>query len=120
MLSRVKISYKDLRLAILAVNESVISEQLLNQLRSYIPTSEEQALLAECEGDADILGNSEQFYLEIMKIPRYEQRLAGMQFKRKFIERASEIRPVFETLLAAIQQIRSCPKISRILAVRCE
>jgi hypothetical protein len=118
MLSRVKMSFKDLRLAILGVNETVISEQFLKQLQSHIPTNEEQAQLAEHESDVESLGTAEQFYCEMMKISRYEQRLNAMLFKRKFNERAQEIRPIFESLLMAVQQVRSSQNLQRVLAVR--
>ena len=111
MLSRVKMSFSDLRLNILRVSEDQLSEQLLRQLLQYIPTSEEQVLLTENLENLEQLGKAEQFYMEVspmvvreflidpappsplqmMKMDRYEQRLRAILYKRKFHERCEEL-----------------------------
>ncbi len=40
------------------------------------------------------LGMAEQFFVEMMKIERYEQRLRALYFKRRFQERLDELMPV--------------------------
>jgi len=42
---------------------------------------------------------AEQFFVEMMRIDRYEQRIRAMYFKRRFQERIAEITPVFYFIL---------------------
>jgi len=51
------------------------------------------------------LGMAEQFFVEMMKIDRYEQRLKAMYFKRRFDERVEEVVPVRFLLQNSIQYI---------------
>lgn len=65
MLSRVKMTFAELRTLILNANTETLSEQLLRQLLQYIPTAEEQALLVENLDQHDQLDKAEQFYIEV-------------------------------------------------------
>ncbi|KAI9477677.1 hypothetical protein BX667DRAFT_468661 [Coemansia mojavensis] len=72
-----KLSFRDIRKALLRMDTSVVSENMLKQLLTYVPTPEERGLLSAYQGrpDRKRLARPERFFLETMKIWRYEQRL---------------------------------------------
>lgn len=65
MLSRVKLSFAELKNAIIGVREEILGEQLLKQLLTYIPTADEQAALMEQIENFDQFGKAEKFYVEV-------------------------------------------------------
>ncbi|KAJ2572713.1 hypothetical protein GGH95_004096, partial [Coemansia sp. RSA 1836] len=72
-----KLTFADIRRALLRMDTAVISENLLKQLLSFVPTPEERGLLSAFHGrpDRKRLARPDRFFLETMKVWRYEQRL---------------------------------------------
>ncbi|KAJ1934721.1 hypothetical protein EC988_008716, partial [Linderina pennispora] len=72
-----KYSFKDLRLALLRMDNSILTENVLKQLLQFVPTPEERGLLSAYQGrpDRKRLSRPDRFFLETMKVWRYEQRL---------------------------------------------
>ncbi|KAJ2725122.1 hypothetical protein GGI07_001492 [Coemansia sp. Benny D115] len=72
-----KYSFRDIRKALLRMDTSTITENYLKQLLTFIPTPEERGLLSAYLGrpDRKRLSRPDRFFLETMKIWRYEQRL---------------------------------------------
>ncbi|KAJ2865022.1 hypothetical protein GGH94_002501 [Coemansia aciculifera] len=72
-----KLTFADIRRALLRMDTAVISENLLKQLLSFVPTPEERGLLSAFHGQAERkrLARPDRFFLETMKVWRYEQRL---------------------------------------------
>ncbi|KAI3630893.1 hypothetical protein MIR68_012328 [Amoeboaphelidium protococcarum] len=117
MLSRIKMTYPEIRLAILGLSEDLLSESFIRQLLLYIPTQEEQTMLTENLDQYGRLGKPEQFYIEIMKISRYEQRLKSLLFKRHFSDRVAELTKQLQTILSASKEITDSPKLRRLLEI---
>ncbi|KAJ2521556.1 hypothetical protein H4217_001312, partial [Coemansia sp. RSA 1939] len=72
-----KYSFRDIRYALLRMDTSIINENALKQLMTFVPTPEERGLLSAYQGRPDRrrLARPDRFFLETMKIWRYEQRL---------------------------------------------
>ncbi|KAJ2411959.1 hypothetical protein GGI10_003972, partial [Coemansia sp. RSA 2530] len=72
-----KLTFADIRRALLRMDTGVISENLLKQLLSFVPTPEERGLLSAFHGQPDRkrLARPDRFFLETMRVWRYEQRL---------------------------------------------
>ncbi|KAI9142770.1 formin homology 2 domain-containing protein [Paraphysoderma sedebokerense] len=125
MVSRIKMAFPEMRQAILAVQEDKLTEQLLNQFLANAPTSDEAEILNDYaqgtqeERSAKIadLDKAEQFLCEMMVIPRYEQRLKALVFKRKFNERFEDIKPSIHTVLSASKELQTSKKLKRMLEV---
>jgi diaphanous 1 len=66
MISRIKISFQELRQAVIGMQEEKLGEQLIKQLLVYIPTSDEQEALSDYADNPFQLGKAEQFYLEVI------------------------------------------------------
>ncbi|KAJ2778950.1 hypothetical protein GGI15_004029 [Coemansia interrupta] len=72
-----KYTFREIRSALLRMDTSIISENFLKQLLTFVPTPEECGLLKAYQGrpDRKRLARPDRFFLETMKIWRYEQRL---------------------------------------------
>jgi predicted amidophosphoribosyltransferase len=111
------LSFQDLRISILQLDETQLNEQLLKQFVNFIPTNDESELLAEHASNYDNLGKPEQFFVEMLKISRYEQRLRSMIYKLKFMERYDEIKPDVMAITKASLELKKSSKLSTILEV---
>jgi hypothetical protein len=102
-LSRVKTNFVSLRQAILSVDETVVTPQLVKQLLKFAPTSEEIGLLAAFKtSPPENLARPDRFLLEMMQIERFEQRLKAIDFKQTYDERMRDLKHVSITLLVLL------------------
>ncbi|ORX92728.1 FH2-domain-containing protein [Basidiobolus meristosporus CBS 931.73] len=116
MLARIKQhTFEEIRLAILGMNESIMTEHLLKQLLSFIPTAEEKALLAEYRENTENLANPDRFFVEMLKIDRYEQRLKAMYLKYTFPERFQDLNNDLTAVFDASLAVKSSPSLPKLL-----
>lgn len=94
MLGMLKMEYSAIRKAIMSVNDDVLSDNLLSQLLNYIPTPEEEKALEPFSKNPAQLASADQFFVEILQIPRYEQRLRALAFRKTLSDKLLDIRPV--------------------------
>ncbi|CAG8721632.1 8850_t:CDS:2 [Rhizophagus irregularis] len=90
--------YSEIKDSILELNDEKLSIENLRSIKQYIPTSEEIELVKEYDGDLLTLGNAENYFREIMVIPRMLERLSCMIFRRRFEVEAQELLPAHEDL----------------------
>jgi len=65
MLGMIKIPFKDLRKEILAVNDQIVNDNMLNQFLNYVPTSEEVASLEPYKDTPEQLQIADRFFLMV-------------------------------------------------------
>ncbi|KAK8620120.1 hypothetical protein V6N13_066605 [Hibiscus sabdariffa] len=92
MLSKVKVPLPELMNLVLALEESALDIDQVENLIKFCPTKEEMELLKGYTGDKDKLGKCEQFFLELMKVPRVESKLLVFSFKIQFRSQVSDLR----------------------------
>jgi 3-deoxy-D-arabino-heptulosonate 7-phosphate (DAHP) synthase class II len=63
---------------------SVLDTDQVENLIKFCPTKEEMEMLRNFPGDKATLGKSEQFFLEMMRVPRMEAKLRVFSFKILF------------------------------------
>ncbi|XP_020977034.1 formin-like protein 21b isoform X4 [Arachis ipaensis] len=85
MLTKVKMPLPDMMAAVLAMDESVLDVDQVENLIKFCPTKEEMELLKGYTGDKENLGKCEQYFLELMKVPRVESKLRVFSFKIQFL-----------------------------------
>ncbi|XP_052111010.1 formin-like protein 20 isoform X1 [Arachis duranensis] len=102
MLTKVKMPLPDMMAAVLAMDESVLDVDQVKNLIKFCPTKEEMELLKVkinkliilnsyilfCQGytgDKENLEKCEQYFLELMKVPRVESKLRVFSFKIQFL-----------------------------------
>ena len=117
MLARMRLSYSEIKRAILELDDQTLSIDNLKSLKQYVPAFEEIQLVRNYDGDISKLGNAEKYVLEVMDIPRLNQRLESMIFKRKFMNEYEEILPNISNVLKASDESRKSGKLEKILRI---
>ncbi|KAG0363394.1 hypothetical protein BG005_000647 [Podila minutissima] len=88
MLGGMKHTYPEIRDAILRMDEEFMTLVQLTNLLKFVPDAEETGKLLEYKDASDdvkvTLGRAEAFFVEVLKIERYQQRLEGLKFKITF------------------------------------
>ncbi|KAJ6434852.1 hypothetical protein OIU84_000154 [Salix udensis] len=115
MLSKVKIPLPDLMSSVLALDDTALDIDQVDSLIKFCPTKEEMELLKGYNGDKEKLGKCEQFFLEMMKVPRAESKLRVFSFKIQFQSQVSELRGNLNVINSASEEIRSSAKLKRIM-----
>ncbi|KAF9997306.1 hypothetical protein BGZ79_009002 [Entomortierella chlamydospora] len=115
MLSRIKLSYPDIRVALMEISDEKLSIENLKAIKQYVPTSDEIELVKEYDGDFESLGNAERFYREIVDIPRLSERLSSMIFRRRLEIDVGELKPEMDVLRQTIEELKSSKRLRSLL-----
>ncbi|RZC60903.1 hypothetical protein C5167_022648 [Papaver somniferum] len=115
MLTKVKMPFSDMMTAALAMDESVLDDDQVENLIKFCPTKEEMEQLENYNGDKDVLGKCEQFFLELMKVPRLETKLRVFSFKNQFIAQILDLRKSLGTVNSACEEVRDSLKLKEIM-----
>ncbi|THU59337.1 hypothetical protein C4D60_Mb07t01090 [Musa balbisiana] len=121
MLTKVKMPLPDLMSAALALDDSILDVDQVENLIKFCPTKEEMELLKGYTGDKEKLGKCEQvkypaaYFLELMKVPRVESKLRVFSFKIQFVSQVSDLRKSLNTIDSACEQIRNSIKLKEIM-----
>ncbi|RZR89016.1 hypothetical protein BHM03_00016674 [Ensete ventricosum] len=115
MLTKIKMPLPDLMSAALALDDSILDVDQVENLIKFCPTKEEMELLKGYTGDKEKLGKCEQFFLELMKVPRVESKLRVFSFKIQFGSQVSDLRKSLCSIDSACDQIRNSIKLKEIM-----
>ncbi|OVA13407.1 Tensin phosphatase [Macleaya cordata] len=115
MLTKVKIPLSDMMAAALALDESILDVDQVENLIKFCPTKEEMELLKNYNGNKENLGKCEQFFLELMKVPRVESKLRVFFFKIQFGSQISDFRRSLNTVNSACEEVRNSIKLKEIM-----
>ncbi|OMO61745.1 Actin-binding FH2/DRF autoregulatory [Corchorus capsularis] len=115
MLSKVKVPLPDLMSSVLALEESALDIDQVENLIKFCPTKEEMETLKGYTGDKEKLGKCELFFLELMKVPRVESKLRVFSFKMQFRSQFSDLRRSLNVANSAAEEIRNSVKLKRIM-----
>ncbi|XP_077238090.1 formin-like protein 18 isoform X2 [Tasmannia lanceolata] len=115
MLSKVKMPLPDLMSTVLALDDSALDVDQVDNLIKYCPTKEDMELLKGFSGDKESLGRCEQFFLELMKVPRVESKLRVFSFKIQFSSQVSDLSKSLNIVNSAAEEVRKSAKLKRIM-----
>ncbi|KAG1326544.1 putative formin-like protein 18 [Cocos nucifera] len=115
MLTKVKIPLPDLMSSLLALDDSVLDVDQVDNLIKFCPTKDEMDLLKSYNGDKESLGKCEQFFLELMKVPRVEAKLRVFSFKIQFRSQVADLRSNLNIINSAAEEVRNSMKLKRIM-----
>ncbi|KMT03561.1 hypothetical protein BVRB_8g192370 isoform B [Beta vulgaris subsp. vulgaris] len=115
MLSKVKVPLQELMGSVLSLRDSSLDIDQVENLIKFCPTKEEMELLKGYKGEIDKLGKCEQFFLELMRVPRVEAKLRVFSFKMQFHTQVSDLRKSLNIVNSAAHEIRSSVKLKRIM-----
>ncbi|XP_059441696.1 formin-like protein 20 [Corylus avellana] len=115
MLTKVKMPLPDMMAAVLAMDASVLDVDQVENLIKFCPTKEEMELLKGYTGDMENLGKCEQYFLELMKVPRVESKLRVFSFKIQFSSQISEFKKSLNTVNSACEEVRKSVKLKEVM-----
>ncbi|XP_021837284.2 formin-like protein 18 isoform X2 [Spinacia oleracea] len=115
ILSKVKVPLKELMASVLSLEDSSLDIDQVENLIKCCPTKEDMELLKGYRGEVGKLGKCEQFFLELMQVPRVEAKLRVFSFKMQFRTQVSELRKSLNIVNSTADQIRSSVKLKRIM-----
>ncbi|XVE97339.1 hypothetical protein REPUB_Repub03eG0011100 [Reevesia pubescens] len=104
MLTKVKIPLPDLMSLVLALDDTALDADQLENLIKFCPTKEEMELLKGYNGDMENLGKCEQFFLELIKVPRVESKIRVFLFKILFCSQVSDLRNSLNIVNSAAEE----------------
>lgn len=114
-LAKYRMPSNEIRKAIIRMDETRLDLEKLNSLRALAPTPDDISTLKEYDGDVDSLGRVEKFFMLIMDIPRYTQRLECFIFKQKFQLLVAEAYVQFDIFSRALDQVTNSKSLGMIL-----
>lgn len=94
-LSGIKLPFEAIKSALLNMDEHVLSVEHLEMLSQAVPTSAEVEKLIAFPGEIGTLGLVERYFLEIIPIPRLEQRMKAFIFKQQFMTNINKVKEMF-------------------------
>lgn len=115
MLTKVKMPLPDMVAAALAMDESILDADQVENLIKFCPTKEEMDLLKGYTGDRESLGKCEQYFLELMKVPRVESKLRVFLFKIQFNSQITDFKKSLNTVNSACEEVRNSHKLKEIM-----
>nr|KYP55785.1 Formin-like protein 20 [Cajanus cajan] len=121
MLTKVKMPLPDMMAAVLAMDDSVLDVDQVENLIKFCPTKEEMELLKGYTGDQENLGKCEknlimfQYFLELMKVPRVESKFRVFAFKIQFGTQITEFKKSLKTVNSACEEVRNSFKLKEIM-----
>uniref|UniRef100_A0A0D3FBJ7 Formin-like protein n=1 Tax=Oryza barthii TaxID=65489 RepID=A0A0D3FBJ7_9ORYZ len=115
MLRNIKMPLPDLMSSVLALDDSIVDGDQVDYLIKFCPTKEEMELLKGFTGNKENLGKCEQFFLEMMKVPRVESKLRILSFKIKFLTQVADLKNSLNTINSVAEEVRNSVKLKRVM-----
>eukprot|EP00026_Physarum_polycephalum_P006462 Phypoly_transcript_06505.p1 GENE.Phypoly_transcript_06505~~Phypoly_transcript_06505.p1 ORF type:complete len:544 (+),score=156.32 Phypoly_transcript_06505:217-1632(+) len=115
MLSKFKMfTFRQLQEAIYTIDESILDEESATSILQFAPSKEDVEAIQAYQGDPRLLGKAEQFYIEILKVPRLVPRLRVINFKLSFYKILNDIRPDVDAVLKATEELQESKKLYKL------
>lgn len=109
------VTYESLIDAVITLNNQNLDLEKLQNMTLLLPKKEEVKRLEQCGHTSEGLGRAEQFFLAVMKVPRFSQKLSAFIFLLQFEESASTLFSNLHTLSRACQEVTASKKLKMIL-----
>ncbi|CAK4617136.1 hypothetical protein AeMF1_012017 [Aphanomyces euteiches] len=116
-LSRFRMTPKDIRQAIVLLDEKILTLERIQSLAAMVPTGDEMELVKTYEGDVALLGETEKFFLAISDVPRLAERLKAMESSCMFSQRYDDVKTKLKLLDQAYLDLKNSDKLISVLEV---
>ena len=109
---------KELRDALMDVDENLLPLDVLPMVMEIAPTAEERTMLSGFSGDVTTLDKPEQMLRTLAFIPRLEGRLKAMVFKAQLeVDMDAVLMPRVGDLNTACERVRDCKELHALLQI---
>ena len=115
-LSRFRLDYPLLRNAVMMMDADVLSLEMLEVLVDILPTTEEVKTVKEYEGDPELLGDVERFFLT-MSVPTLSTRLKAFLFLQSFSSTTSALQDALDSLQRTNERLRESRGLKAVLGL---
>ncbi|KAF5192350.1 Formin-like protein, partial [Thalictrum thalictroides] len=115
MLTKIKMPLPDMITAVLALDTSALDIDQVENLIKFCPTKEEMELLKNYTGNKENLGKCEQFFMELMKVPRVESKLRVFSFTITFSTQVKDLRSNLNTINNASREVKDSVKLRQLM-----
>ncbi|XP_020687682.1 formin-like protein 3 isoform X2 [Dendrobium catenatum] len=115
MLTKIKMPLPKMINAVLALDTTALDIDQVENLIKFCPTKEEMEMLKNYSGNKEMLGKCEQFFLELMKVPRVESKLRVFSFRIAFSTQVNELRSNLNIINDASTEVKSSAKLRQIM-----
>lgn len=112
-----RLPYEEIKIAILEVNEKILTESMVQNLIKQLPGPEQLSVLAEMKEEYDDLAESEQFGVVISSVKKLMPRLQAILFKLQFEEQLNNIKPDVVSVTAACEELTKSQSFSKLLEI---
>lgn len=117
MLARFRLPYYKLRNAVLLVDKELLSVERVSALLQFAPEDEELDAVRGYTGDPKLLGDAEQYFREMICIPRLTTRLQAIHATWQFDAYVEEQRKLMESVTNACRELQACEPLKEIFRV---
>ncbi|GMF25316.1 unnamed protein product [Phytophthora lilii] len=117
MLARFRLPYYKLRNAVLLVDKELLSVERVSALLQFAPEDEELDAVRGYTGDPKLLGDAEQYFREMLCIPRLTTRLQAIHATWQFDAYVEEQRKLMESVSNACRELQDCEPLKEIFRV---
>lgn len=108
-------NYDDLVMAVASLNQEHLNIENLTNMQLLLPTQEEMDALRQHNGQSDGLGRAELFFLSVMKVPRFSQKLTAMKYYLQFDEQVRSLSSSLQVLAKACTEVIENEKLAFLL-----
>lgn len=115
MLVKIKVPLQDMINSVLALDSSALDIDQVENLIKFCPTKDEMGLLKNYTGDKETLGKCEQFFLELMRVPRIESKLRVFAFKITFLSQVADLRSNLNIINSVATEVKESVKLRQIM-----
>lgn len=121
MLSKLKLSHKEIKQAMMSMDEKCkLPKDMIEQMLKFMPTKEELTQINESvqkHGSPTVLALADRYMYEISSIPRFEQRLRCLNIIRSFHDRVEALVPFIQVVLKATSSCQQNKRFRQILTI---
>lgn len=114
-LSSFRVPYEKIRTMILEVDETQLSESMIQNLIKHLPDEEQLKSLSQFRSDYNSLCEPEQFAVVMSNVKRLRPRLSAILFKLQFEEQVNNIKPDIMAVSTACEEIKKSKGFSKLL-----
>ena len=116
-LAKLKIPAEKIRDAIVQMDEEILDAERLSQIIRCAPSKEEIQLVQSFQGDHQLLGSTEKFFLAVSSIPNLVDRLNFWNYKLKFQATFQSFQVQLKLVTNSFSAIQASQKFKRVLEI---
>uniref|UniRef100_A0A8C3NFX4 Uncharacterized protein n=1 Tax=Geospiza parvula TaxID=87175 RepID=A0A8C3NFX4_GEOPR len=110
-----RVPYEEIKMMILEIDETQLSESMIQNLIKHLPEQEQLNALSKFKNEYNNLSEPEQFGVVMSNVKRLRPRLSAILFKLQFEEQVNNIKPDIMAVSAACEEIKKSKSFSKLL-----